>query len=107
MIFYHYTSEPHLEQIREEGVIKASESNVSATEEHAGPDVVWLFKEPLTGPTPNMLIVKIALKFGLLYLDKSKVQLQVNLPEHEVQRADKFLRKHGVDDLWIKQLEKQ
>ena len=43
MIFYHYTSEPHLEQIQEEGVIKTSESNVSATEEHSGPDVVWLF----------------------------------------------------------------
>jgi len=105
MIFYHYTSEPHLEQIREEGVIKASESNVSATEEHAGPDVVWLFKEPLKGPTPKMLITQVNLKFGLLYLDKSKVQIQVNLPDHEVKRADKFFRKLGADPQWIQQLE--
>jgi len=105
MIFYHYTSEPHLEKIQEEGRIKVSESNVSATTEHSGPDVVWLFKEPLKGTTPNMLITQLKLKFGMLYLDKSKVQLQVNLPEHEVQRADKFFREYGADDLWIKGLE--
>jgi len=106
MIFYHYTSEPHLEQIQKEGLIKASESNVSFTTEHVGPDVVWLFREPLKGTTPHMLITQIKLKFGVLYLDKSKVQIQVNLPEHEVQRADKFLRKQGADALWIKCLEK-
>jgi len=105
MIFYHYTSEPHLEQIQEEGVIKTSESNVSATEEHAGPDVVWLFKEPLKGPTPRMLITNVNLKFGTLALDKSKVQIQVNLPDHEVKRADKFFRKLGADPQWIRQLE--
>ena len=105
MIFYHYTSEPHLEKIQEDGSIKASESNISAAIKQAGPDVVWLFKEPLRGPTPTMLLTKINVKLGLLHLDKSKIQIQVNLPEHEVQRADKFLRKHGADDLWIKRLE--
>jgi len=105
MIFYHYTSEPHLEQIQEEGVIKANESNVSATKEHAGPDVVWLFKEPLKGPTPRMLITNVNLKFATLALDKSKVQIQVNLPDHEVKRADKFFKKLGADPQWIKQLE--
>jgi hypothetical protein len=105
MIFYHYTSEPHLEQIQEEGVIKASESNVSPTEEHAGPNVVWLFKEPLTGTTPRMLISNIDVKIGMLSLDKSKIQIHVNLPEHEVRRADKFFKSLGADPQWIKQLE--
>jgi len=105
MIFYHYTSEPHLEKIQEEGIIKAGESNVSAIKEHAGPDVVWLFKEPLKGPTPRMLIVPIDLKFGTLYLDKSKMQIQVNVSEHEVRRADKFFKKLGADPQWVKSLE--
>jgi|TARA_R110000824_G_scaffold52052_10_gene144728 hypothetical protein len=105
MIFYHYTSEPHLEQIQEDGVINTSDSNVSATTEHAGPDVVWLFKEPLTGPTPRMLISNIDVKIGMLSLDKSKIQIEVDVPEHEVRRADKFFKKLGADPQWIKQLE--
>jgi len=105
MIFYHYTSEPHLEKIQEEELIRVGESNISSTEEHAGPDVIWLFKEPLRGPTPNMLICPVDLKFATLFLDKSKIQMQVNVPEHEVQRADKFFKKLGVDSQWIQQLE--
>ena len=105
MIFYHYTSEPHLEIIQEAGVIKTTESNVSSAKEHAGPDVVWLFREPLKGPTPKMLITSIDVKIGTLYLDKSKIQMQVDVPEHEVQRADKFFKKMGADPQWIEHLE--
>jgi len=106
MIFYHYTSEPHLEKIQEEGLIKVSESNISATKEHAGPDVVWLFKEPLTGPTPRMLMFPVNMKFATLLLDKSKIQIQVDIPEQEVRRADKFFKKLGADPQWIKELER-
>ena len=105
MIFYHYTSEPHLEKIQEDGIIKVGESNVSPVKEHFGPDVVWLFKEPLSGPTPNMLISKFDVKFGVLHLDKSKIQIQVNIPEHEVRRADKFFKGCDADSQWIQHLE--
>ena len=105
MIYYHYTSEPHLELIQESGVIKTTESNVSATKEHAGPDVVWLFKEPLKGPTPRMLLNHIDVKIGTLHLDKSKIQIQVDIPDNEVRRADKFFKKLGADPQWLKQLE--
>ena len=105
MIFYHYTSEPHLEIIQEEGIIRTTESNVSGTEEHIGPDVVWLFKEPLRGPTPQMLISAIDVKIGTLYLDKSKIEIQVDVPDHEVRRADKFFKKLGADPQWIQHLE--
>ena len=105
MIYYHYTSEPHLELIQEAGVIKTTESNVSGIKEHVGPDVVWLFKEPLKGSTPKMLINKIDVRIGTLYLDKSKMQIQVEIPDHEVRRADKFFKELGADPQWIKQLE--
>ena len=105
MIYYHYTSEPHLELIQESGIIKTTDSNVSGTEEHVGPDVVWLFKEPLRGTTPRMLITHVDLKFATLYLDKSKMEIQVDIPAHEVRRADKFFKKLDADPKWISHLE--
>ena len=40
-VLYHYTSTLHLPHIVEAGFLKTTESNVSITREHAGPDVVW------------------------------------------------------------------
>ena len=45
--FYHYTTQEHLKEIQESGVIKTTDSNVT-TDGTGGPDVVWLFNEGLT-----------------------------------------------------------
>lgn len=42
MTFFHFTSQFHIAEIIASEVIKTTESNVSGTAEHAGPDVVWL-----------------------------------------------------------------
>jgi len=40
-VLHHYTSELHLPHILAAGHLRTTESNVSITREHAGPDVVW------------------------------------------------------------------
>jgi hypothetical protein len=104
MIFYHYTCIEHIEKILEDGFLKPSESNVSPSEEHVGPDVVWLLKKPLTGQVPQMLtgaIQKAGRSFGV---DKSRICITIDLPSHEVQRADKFWKKHKVEQWWVDRL---
>jgi len=45
---YHFTAatSSHLGKILREGLIRTTESNISLTREHAGPDVVWLTSNP-------------------------------------------------------------
>lgn len=47
---YHYTSIDRWQLIDACGYLRPTESNLSATTEHAGPDVVWLTTIP-TAPT--------------------------------------------------------
>lgn len=42
MKLYHYTALYFLPSIKEEGTLRVTESNLSLTVPHAGPDVVWL-----------------------------------------------------------------
>jgi hypothetical protein len=45
MTFFHFTHPGHLPSIMAEGVLRTTESNVSFTRPHAGPDVVWLIDQ--------------------------------------------------------------
>ena len=94
MIFYHYTCIEHIEKIIDDGFLKTSESNVSPSEEHAGPDVVWLLKKPLTGQVPQMLTGRAEMSGRSVGIDKSRICITVDLPATDVQRADKFWKKH-------------
>ena len=98
--FYHYTTQGHLKEIYESGVIKTTESNVSVAE-HAGPDVVWLFNEGIT-KVPKMLYSQ----FAGVWVPKCEVELIVDLDKSEVSRADKFMKKHNAEPKWLKVLEK-
>ena len=124
--YYHYTSMVHIKEIREYGIIKTTESNVSMEEEHAGPDVVWLFKEPLS-VVPRMMYAPLLMgadkmnqqglgirqtdneelerRFMGVWVPKTAVEITVSLPRDEVIRADKFLKKHKADPVWIEVLE--
>lgn len=79
MTFFHYTSVVHLPLILNDGFIKAVESNVDPTRQHAGPDVVWL----LDDSDPQ------AFRHGLEYPtsmarfdppDKRRVRFEVDVP---------------------------
>jgi hypothetical protein len=104
MIFYHYTCIEHIEKILDDGLLKTSESNVSPSEEHAGPDVVWLLKKPLTGQVPEMLTGRIEASGRSFGIDKSRICVTVDLPHSEVQRADKFWKRHKVEQWWVDRL---
>lgn len=81
MILYHFTHVGHLPNILAEGRLRTTESNVSITKEHAGPDVVWLFD------TPD---VPQATTDGSLYAEKRRVRIVVNLPRKHVHRWTKW-----------------
>ena len=105
--FYHYTTQNHIKDINESGIIKTAESNVSSGIERAGPDVVWLFKNILQ-VVPNMLFTPLMMDTqptGVL-VPKCEVELTIDLDRDEVVRADKFMKRHKADPSWIKALEK-
>ena len=97
--FYHYTTQRHLKEIYESGVIKTTESNVSVIE-HSGPDVVWLFNERIT-KVPKMLYSQ----FAGVQVPKCEVELIVDLDKSELSRADKFMKRHHADPKWLRALE--
>lgn len=105
--FYHYTTQDHLRDINESGVIKTVESNIALETEHAGPDVVWLFKDILQ-VVPRMLFTFLMIdnQSTSVMVPKCQVELTVGLDRNEVSRADKFMKKHKSDPDWIKHLEK-
>ena len=112
MIFYHYTCLEHLETIVNSGYLKLCQSNVNPPPEEATedtPQVVWLLKKPLVGKTPDMLVsqgyANVDGRNVPVRIDKSRVEIIVNVPQEDVQRADKFFRKNNTPEWWIKVLE--
>ena len=99
MIFYHYTPSNHIHEIRDAGVINTTESNLHHEIVHYGPDVVWLFKEPLGDKIPKMMKATRRFKDGsVIVVDKSQWEITVDLPPEEVIRADKFFKRFHSDD---------
>ena len=105
--FYHYTTQDHLKDINESGVIKTVESNISSETEHTGPDVVWLFKDILQ-VVPRMLFTFLTIdnQSTSVMVPKCQIELTIGLDRDEVSRADKFMKRHNADPDWIKHLEK-
>ena len=93
MIFYHYTGSHHIDEIQETQVLRPTESNLHHEIAHYGPDVVWLFKEPLGDKTPVMMQSKVQVDGATIFLDKAQYEIKVDLPPSEVMRADKFFKK--------------
>jgi hypothetical protein len=72
MRLYHYTCVEHLPSILDKRVLRTTESNVSLTTEHAGPDVVWLSSDPGRPPRKGWAD-------GSFY-DKTRIRITVELP---------------------------
>jgi len=119
--YYHYTTQVHCDDIQDCGTINPVESNVSMMKEHAGPDVVWLFNEPLKA-VPKMMYTPLMIghqeegtppptieeqqrMFTGVWVPKTQVEIEVQLNRNEVQRADKFLKKHKIEAQWMSTLE--
>jgi len=92
---YHYTSIEHLPLIVASGKLLTTESKVSETREHAGPDVVWLTSDPECAHGHG--IGKSA--DGI---DKSRIRFTVDVPNREVQRWKAWALGHGMDRAWLK-----
>lgn len=71
MSLYHFTSATHWPHIDAAGFLHPSESNISPTQLHAGPDVVWLTDTPTAD-----------LGHGLAgsAVDKTEVRIEVDIP---------------------------
>ena len=63
MSYWHFTSLMHAEDILQQGVILPTESNVSFTDDHHGPDVVWLLDTPTVQFSHGLTEHKTAARF--------------------------------------------
>jgi hypothetical protein len=95
MLLYHYTSKRHMPSISADGFIDTTESNVSLTREHGGPDVVWLTS--CDAPTLNHGLR------GSIF-DKTEVRITVDVPNDWVKRWRKWAPIQGASALDMEML---
>lgn len=97
MLLYHYTTELHLPKIFADEQLKTTESNLSMTTPHAGPDVVWLtgWNEPYGGK-------ELGLTGG--GADKTAIRFTVDVPRLEVELWDRWSKRLGIDKKWKRAL---
>lgn len=97
---YHYTSIQRWERIEAAGHLRRTESNLSLTKPHAGPDVVWLTTDP-----------DCAHGHGLPKLaespdgtDKTRVRITVELVNRDVHKWREWAVRRGIADSWLRGL---
>lgn len=94
---YHYTSPLHTRLILESGFIKTVESNVSVDRLHAGPDVVWLTRDPVGMQTWMD-------QGGLGIIDKGRIRFTVDVPFGELHHWPMWADKQGMEEWWKRAL---
>lgn len=99
-LLYHYTSIERWRLIEEAGQLRRTESNLSATKPHAGPDVVWLTTDP-----------DCAYEHGLPTVaespdgtDKRRVRITVELLNRDVHKWRDWAVRRGIADKWLRAL---
>jgi len=97
---YHLTSIYHLPIIMASGFLKLTESNISLVphEEHKGPDVVWL----TTSNRPGQGWASMSR--GLGWVDKCRIQFDLELPEEIVHPWYDWALAHGGTDHFMRAL---
>lgn len=90
-VLYHYTCVEHLPSILANG-LRATESNISPRNPHAGPDVVWL--------TTN---ADATSGLGLQHsaTDKFAIRIAVEVPKRRVHRWREWAESRGADHRWL------
>lgn len=89
---YHFTSAVHLPAILGSRYLHTVESNVSATREHAGPDVVWL----TTSPTAE---AGHGLQSSLV--DKTEIRFAVEVDKRSVHKWREWAKARGSSQEWM------
>jgi len=100
MILYHLTSIYHLPIIFGAGFLKVTESNISLipSEEHVGPDVVWLTRSARRGQGWARMRPEFA------YVDKTRILFEVELPDGDVHAWFDWAQAHGSTEHFMKAL---
>jgi hypothetical protein len=93
---YHYTAVWHMPSILADSELRATESNLSRAQEHAGPDVVWLTRSE----TPSAY----GLGLDTPAVDKTEVRITVDVPDAVPWST--WCEAHGIDRCWRRTLEK-
>lgn len=102
MILYHFTADDidHWDSIEYEGALRVTESNISMTKEHKGPDVVWLTANSDSQDQGAMLRGSDGRTFG----SKTGIRITVDVPDGEVHYWPKWARQQGIKERWYRAL---
>jgi|SRR5215467_5861362 len=106
MRLYHFTCREHLPAIYEAGHLKVTESNISDTREHKGPDVVW----PTDDPDPARSLggwafaMKVDSAGRRTPVSKTTVRFTVEVPDHEAHHWPTWARQQGIRNMWYREL---
>ncbi|MEH6805013.1 MAG: hypothetical protein V7697_18590 [Rhodococcus erythropolis] len=110
---YHFTCEDHLSSILNDGCLRTTESNLSRTRPHAGPDVAWFGTMPEMRPGGSFGLHDGTVSSGIVdpdngrpyyWADKTAIRITVELPKREVQAWEPFVKKHGIDAKYLEAL---
>ncbi|CAN5150780.1 hypothetical protein BH09ACT8_BH09ACT8_59190 [soil metagenome] len=96
---HHYTSIERWRLIEEAGLLRRTESNMSATKPHAGPDVVWLTTDPDFAHDHGLLGSE-----ELDGTDKTRIRVTVELVNRDVHKWHEWAARHGIDGDWMRTL---
>ena len=98
---YHFTCEHHLPKIMTDGYLKTTESNLSITRPHAGPDVDWLGTMPEMRPGGSYGLSDGTKSIdvegrNVLLADKTAIRFTVEVPARDAHKWDVWARRWGM-----------
>jgi hypothetical protein len=94
---FHYTSVERWELIKASDRLNTTESNLSKDHAHAGPDVVWLTTDPDAAHDHG-------LGHSLDGTDKTRIRIEVQLPNRDVHKWKEWAIKRGISPEWFRAL---
>ena len=96
-LLYHYTSVGRWRLIERSGQLLRTESNLSGSKPHAGPDVVWLTTDPDCAYDHGLAL-------SLDGTDKRRIRITVELVNRDVHKWRDWAQRRGITDKWLRAL---